>query len=63
MEKFDNNGYFKENTFIQRNMIRLWRFFFYFLQVPLCSVIRFNIEYTLHIVSQPIPEVIIIGRA
>ncbi|XP_074612896.1 ribonuclease 3-like isoform X2 [Acropora palmata] len=25
-------------------------------KVPLCSVIRFNIEYTLHIVSQPIPE-------
>ena len=29
----------------------------YFLQVPLCSVIRFNIEYTLHVISQPVPEV------
>lgn len=25
-------------------------------EVPLCSVIRFNIEYTLHVVSQPVPE-------
>ena len=29
----------------------------HFLQVPLCSVIRFNIEYTLHVISQPMPEV------
>ncbi|KAJ7372321.1 hypothetical protein OS493_019765 [Desmophyllum pertusum] len=25
-------------------------------QVPLCSVIRFNIEYSLHFISQPVPE-------
>jgi len=24
--------------------------------VPLCSVIRFNIEYSLHVISQPVPE-------
>lgn len=30
---------------------------FFLLQIPLCKVIRFNIDYTIHFIEEMMPEV------